>query len=174
MDAYVRVSRVGERSGDEYKSPAIQEQAIRQWAKLNDVEIGKVLPDEDVSGAKAVKDRKLEQLIRRAEEGQTRGVVVYRIDRFGRDVIETLTATKRLTAVGARLVSVADGFDSSQPSSKLVLTIMSGLAEQYLDGIRDGWARSTAAAVSEGKHVASKAPLGYLRQDQATPTYDDK
>ena len=48
VDACVRVSRVGERKGDEYMSPAIQLEAIRQWAQLNDEQIGKVLPGEDV------------------------------------------------------------------------------------------------------------------------------
>jgi hypothetical protein len=40
--------------------------------------------------------------------------------------------------------------------------------------VRDGWRRSTSAAVAEGKHIASRAPLGYVRVDQLTPTRDAK
>ena len=174
MDAYVRVSRVGGRGGEEYRSPAIQIEAIQNWAKQHGVDIGKVEKEEDVSGARPVAQRKLEQLIRRAEEGQSRGVLVYRLDRFGRDLAETVVAVKRLKDANARLVSVADGYDSDAPMGSIMLGMLAGLADWHLAGIREGWRQATSRAVDEGKHVASKAPLGYLRADRADPTYDAK
>jgi hypothetical protein len=42
MDGYVRVSRVNGREGEGYISPRVQEEKIRQWAALQDVELGKV------------------------------------------------------------------------------------------------------------------------------------
>jgi hypothetical protein len=86
MDAYIRVSRVMGREGDSYMSPAIQEADIRRWAKTNGVTIAETPTiEEDVSGGKAVKDRGLEKLISRIEHGQSGGVLVHHIDRFGRD-----------------------------------------------------------------------------------------
>jgi site-specific DNA recombinase len=176
MDVYVRVSRVGERDaqGDAYKSPDIQLEAIAQWAQNNEVQIGKVVKDEDVSGAAAVRERGLEQLIRRAEDRVSGGVLVYRIDRFGRDAVEVLTALKRLTDADARLVAVAEGLDSSTDVGRFVIGIMVTLAEYHLAMLRSGWASAVNKAVQQGKHVASRAPLGYLRADQADADYDDR
>jgi len=172
MDGYVRVSHRGDREGEEYRSPTIQREEIERWAKANGVTVGKVVIEENVSGAVPVAQRKLEKLIRRAEDGATAGVIVHRADRFGRDHNETLIAAKRLKDAGARLVGVADGVDSDQPHGKWILNFMSLQAEDYLDRVRANWNAATSRAVAEGKHVASKAPLGYLRADVADPQYD--
>jgi len=174
MDVYVRVSRVGDREGEAYRSPQIQLAHVENWAKLNEVEIGWVVTDEDVSGTKPVEERGLEQLIRRAEEGASEGVMVYRIDRFGRDALEVLFAIRRLTGAKARLVSVGEGLDSSTDVGRLLIGFIVNLAEYHLSMIRSGWDASARGAVNSGIHVASRAPLGYLRQDQAAPTYDSR
>lgn len=172
MDGYIRVSHRGDREGESYRSPEIQRDEIARWAKNNNVELGKVVTDEDVSGAKPVEQRGLGDLIKRAEEGLSGGVIVHRADRFGRDHNETLIAAKRLKDAGARLVGVADGVDSDQPHGKWILNFMSLQAEDYLDRVRENWSAATSRAVAGGIHIASKAPLGYLRTDQVEPQHD--
>lgn len=174
MDGYIRVSQRGDRDGESYRSPEIQRDEIQRWANNNGVTIGKIVVDEDVSGAKPVEERGLGELIRRAEEGVSGGVVVYRADRFARDMAETAVAVRRLKEVDARLVGVADGVDSDQPNGKVVLNIMATMAEVYLDGIKQGWKATTDSAVAGGIHIACRAPFGYLRADQVAPHYDAK
>jgi DNA invertase Pin-like site-specific DNA recombinase len=172
MDVYVRVSRVGDREGEEYRSPTIQIEEAKRWADNNEVTIGKVLVDEDVSGATPISERKLEKLIVRTEKGESEGVIVYRTSRFARDSYELFSAVKRLNDVGGRLVGAGDGVDTAQPGGKLILGILAAIAENYLEEIRGGWKASVARAVADGIHVASKAPLGYLRRDQAEPEFN--
>jgi len=43
MNAYIRVSRVGDREGEAYRAPGIQRDEIERWAKNNGVEVGKVV-----------------------------------------------------------------------------------------------------------------------------------
>ncbi len=172
MDGYVRVSKTGDREGEEYRSPTIQREEIERWAKANDVEVGKILIDEDVSGSTPVGKRKLGRLIERVEGGLSEGIIVYRADRFGRDHAETLVAAKRIKDAGGRLVGVQDGLDSSQPAGKWVLNFMSLQAEDYLDRVKANWKASAVRAVQEGKHIACRAPLGYLRADEDDPQYD--
>ena len=170
MDIYARVSKVGAREGEAYRSPSIQLDECRRWAAREGIHIGVEAVDENVKGSKAVKDRKLEELLKRAEKGASGGVIVYKSDRFARDALQTLLAVKRLHDAGARLVGVADGVDSEK--SKLQMTMMAALAEHQLDGIRAGFDASVTRAVADGIHVAGKAPVGYLRRDQAEPTHD--
>jgi DNA invertase Pin-like site-specific DNA recombinase len=172
MDIYARVSKVGAREGDAYRSPDIQLDECRRWAAREGIRVGKEVVDQNVKGSKAVKDRGLEALLKRAEQGASAGVIVYKSDRFARDALQTLLSVKRLSDAGARLVGVADGVDSDK--SKLTMTMMAALAEHQLDGIRSGFEASVARAVADGIHVAGKAPVGYLRCDQVEPTYDPR
>jgi DNA invertase Pin-like site-specific DNA recombinase len=175
MDLYRRVSRRNGREGDTYHSPAIQLEAGEQWARLNGVAIGKVPPpEEDVSGAVEVANRELERLLERVEAGVSAGIITYKADRFARDTIETLVAAKRLKEAGGRLVGVSDGVDSATPGGQTTLALMATMAEQHLENIKGTWKRVTGRAVANGVHIACRAPSGYLRVDQVTPTYDSK
>ena len=78
-----------------------------------------------MSGARPVVQRGLEALIKRAEQGASRGVLVHRVDRFARDHTETIITAKRLKDADARLVGVTDGVDSDQPHGKWLLNFMS-------------------------------------------------
>lgn len=168
MDIYLRVSKKGDREGDEYKSPAIQEAAARQWATLHGVEVARTpVFDEDVSGGRAVQDRQLEELIARVERGDSDGIIVYRVDRFARNLVEAGLAWERIKDANGRLVAVADGLDSDNDGSKVYFQLLSMFAEWYLDGVKKGFVAALDRAVThEGKHIASRAPLGYLREDQ--------
>jgi DNA invertase Pin-like site-specific DNA recombinase len=174
LDTYIRVSRVNDREGAEYRSPDLQRDDIRRWFKQHDLKAGKEVIDEDTSGGVPQTDRGIEELLRRAEAGESEGIVTSYFKRFGRNHIENLKAVKRLKDAGARLVCVKEGIDSDQANSKWLIDIMSLQAEEELERITEGWAHATSAAVDEGQHIACRAPIGYLRADQANPQYDAK
>jgi site-specific DNA recombinase len=163
MDGYVRVSRVGEREGESFISPKVQQEKIQAWAKLHDVTLGQVEKDLDTSGGTAPEERKLEKLIRRCESGASTGIVTWRIDRFSRSAADTLQAVKRLQACGARLVGVDDGVDTDSPGGKLILTVLAGLAEQQLDQASEGWRTARREASKRGVYLTGRPPTGYSR-----------
>lgn len=163
LDGYVRVSRVGGRAGPSYISPEVQEEKIRGYAALQDLMLDEVVPEEDVSGAKKVDDRELGRLIQKCEAGESEGIIVYRLDRFGRNAVEVLTAVRRLNDCGARLVGVSDGVDSAQPSGKLVIAVLAALAEEQWDRSRENWREASHRAVARGVHITPRVPLGYVR-----------
>ena len=165
---------MGGREGAAYRSPTLQIAKCREWAKREGVAVGRVVQEEDVSGAKRSKDRRLRELIERAEAGVSEGVIVYRMSRFGRNMADTVAQVQRLKEVGARLVAVEEGYDTSQPNGQVLLGVYSGLAEQQLDERRENFQASVEAAVAEGKHIACRAPIGYLRRDQVEPRYDER
>lgn len=173
LDAYIRVSRVAGREGDSYHSPDIQEASIRRWIDMNaGVELGTIIKEEDVSGGTRIEKRKLNDLLCRVEAGVSNGIIVYETDRFGRDLVETLLAQRRLHEADGRLVGVEDGVDTSTPWGKARLIQRAQMAEEYLDDVKRRWRRSTDRAIEQGKHIA-QTPFGYLRRDAADPQYDD-
>jgi DNA invertase Pin-like site-specific DNA recombinase len=104
IDAYLRVSRVGERAGSEsYGSPDNQRAAIQRWAEYKQAEIVTEHLDEDESGGTQERPG-LEAAIARALAGQTDGIVCYDISRFSRFTEGGLRDLRRLEEAGARLV----------------------------------------------------------------------
>src|SRR6266700_1637508 len=100
MDGYIRVSRVGGRTGESYISPKVQREKITGWAKLHDVTLSQVVVEEDVSGARPVDERELGKLLERVESGESEGIVAFKLSRFGRGALETLQAVERIRKVG--------------------------------------------------------------------------
>src|SRR5689334_7756458 len=106
-DGYIRVSRRAGREGESFISPEVQRKKIEQWAALHDVEIVAWWDEIDQSGKKLNRPM-FQQALARCEAGETGGIVVVKLDRFARSAIDALESIKRLTAVGARVVSVDD------------------------------------------------------------------
>jgi len=163
MDGYVRVSRVAGRKGESYISPKVQRDKIAGWAKLHDVQLGEVVVEEDVSGAKPVDERELGTLLKRVESGESQGIIAYKLSRFGRGALETLQAVERIRDARGRLVTVEDGVDSAKPGGRLLLTVLAGLAEEELEQRRAGWATARRQALERGVHVGP-TPIGYRRR----------
>jgi DNA invertase Pin-like site-specific DNA recombinase len=162
LDGYVRVSQVAGRGGESFISPAVQREQIEAWAKVHGATLGHVFEELDQSGARADRPM-LTEALARAERGDSQGIVVAKLDRFGRSLIDGLANIERLGRAGATFVSVADGLDISTPTGKLVIRIMLSMAEWELDRIRENWAVARARAIGRGVHPTA-APFGYRRR----------
>ncbi len=162
IDAYIRVSQVGGRSGPKFISPSLQLERITRWAHLHGATIATVHEELDQSGARADRPLLLAAL-ERVESGETEGIVVARMDRFGRSLLDSLAAIERIDKAGGTFASVDDGLDLTTDTGRLVLRIMLSLAEWELDRIRRNWRDSRRRAVERGIHVASNPPTGYKK-----------
>jgi len=78
LDAYIRVSRVGGREGDSYRSPRDQRDAIERLAAVHRLALGEVVVEEDVSGGKKPEQRGLARLVEKIESGESGGLLVWR------------------------------------------------------------------------------------------------
>lgn len=162
LDAYIRVSQVAGRSGENFISPDVQEERIRAWAGIHGHEILEAFRELDVSGAKM--DRPLlNEIMRRIDAGETEGVVVYRLDRFGRTLVGALQLIQHIRDEGALFASVSDNFDITTPTGELVLNVLLSLAQFELSRIRENWSEARRRAVERGIHVSAFTPVGYRR-----------
>jgi DNA invertase Pin-like site-specific DNA recombinase len=174
MDGYIRVSRVGNRRGPRFVSPDLQREEIVRWAARSDVEILELFEELDESGARA--DRPLlGRAIQRIEAGVSGGLVVWRVDRFGRSLADGVHVIDRIQNVGGGFYSVQDGLDISTDAGRLVLRILLSVAEYQLDGIRATWRAARERAIRRGVFIAvgtivgyRKTPSGRLRPDPET------
>jgi DNA invertase Pin-like site-specific DNA recombinase len=171
VDGYVRVSQTRGRHGERFISPVVQREQIEGWARAHGAMVATVFEELDESGARA--DRPLlTTALERVERGVTQGLVVAKLDRFGRSLPDSLAAIARIRAAGGTFVSVQDGLDLSTDTGKLVLRIMLSMAEWELDRVRSQWIVAREQATARGVHMAGRPPTGYLRDADGRLTPD--
>ncbi len=104
---------------------------------------------DQLSGAKAAKERPgLSALLAFAREGDT--VLVYRIDRLGRSLIDVLNTVAEMQERGIGLKSLVDGIDPSTASGRLQLGLFATLAEYERELINERVRAGVMAAKARG------------------------
>jgi site-specific DNA recombinase len=162
LDGYIRVSRVGGRTGDAFISPGEQKERVKAWAKSQGHRIVKWHEDLDQPGSKANRPG-LNAAMERIESGATGGLAVARLDRFGRSVQDTANLLDRIRTANGVLCTVAEGIDTSGYMGKFLAQLFTVLAELELERISENWESARRSAVARGIHISSKVPTGYRR-----------
>jgi site-specific DNA recombinase len=161
FDAYLRVSKVGERAGSSsFISPGVQRETVTRLAQIHGLAVGEVVEELDVSGSRAIDERELGRLVRKVEAGDSAGLLVWKLSRFSRSLLDGVTVADRIQRAGGRLL--AEDFDSAAPMGKAMLGLLLGWAEEELDARRVGWRTAQRRAAERGV-FPSRTPLGYLR-----------
>lgn len=157
--SYIRVSKVAGREGDRFQSPDQQREAIGHAAALAGGTIIEEVVELDESGG--TMDRPgLKRALAMLDSGEADGIIVARLDRFGRN-IEVPLVIRGLVDSGKVFLSAADQFDTSTPMGRFALGMMALVATLERDRHVETWAKSTANAIGRG--VAVRVPYGYRR-----------
>jgi site-specific DNA recombinase len=171
FSGYVRISQVSGRSGDSFISPVVQTETIERLSKTHGIELSEIVQELDVSGGKPIDDRDLGRLVRDVEDGKSGGIVVWKLSRFSRSLLDGVTVADRVSKAGGRLL--AGDYDSAQPMGKVILGFLLGWAEEERDARRAGWREAQSRAVARGVQP-TKTPIGYLRTEAGTLVPDPK
>lgn len=163
IDIYVRVSQVGGREGDSFISPELQEERCRLQLAADGHEVGEIFTDLDRSGTK-MKRPKFDIAMARALTGESGGLIVWKLSRFGRSTRGVLAAVKQLEDAGAAFISCDPKVDTSSPAGRFMLTVFAALDEMEVDNLRDGLGASAKNAHGRGV-LCGPTPTGYVRGD---------
>jgi DNA invertase Pin-like site-specific DNA recombinase len=121
--------------------------------------------DTGISGAKASRPA-LDKLMAAAARREFDTILVYKLDRFGRSVLHLSQQLAALERYGVRFMAVTQGIDTdaSNPASKLLTTILSGVAEFERELIRERTASGLRRAKANGKVLGRPARI--FRRDE--------
>ena len=110
--------------------------------------------DKGVSGAKD-KRPALDQLVADARRRRFDVLVVWRLDRLGRNLRHLILLLDELNAVGVAFVSLGEGIDTATPAGRLQLHILGAIAEferaRIQERVRAGLARVRAQGRTLGR-----------------------
>jgi DNA invertase Pin-like site-specific DNA recombinase len=109
------------------------------------------------SGAKQARTRPgMSQVLAMARDGDT--VVVWRIDRLGRSLVDVLNTVETLTQRGVGVRSISDNIDPRTPTGRLLLGIFATLAQYERDLIQERIRAGIDAARARGVRFGRPAP----------------
>lgn len=123
---------------------------------------------EYVDTKSGAKDRRpgLDTLMAAARRRQFDALLVWRLDRLGRNLHHLVTCIEELTALGIAFVSLNEGIDTNTPAGRLQLHLLAAIAQFERDRIRERVHAGLARARAQGKR------LGRPRRHPASVGFD--
>ncbi len=88
-------------------------------------------------------------------------VLVFKLSRFGRNAADVLSTLQIMQDFGVNLICVEDGIDSSKDAGKLIISVLSAVAEIERENIRVQTMEGRIQKAREGRWNGGFAPYGY-------------
>ena len=157
---YTRVSTTMQIDG--YSLDA-QKTKMKAFCDYNEYEIAGEYEDAGKSG-KSIEGRvSFNQMMEDIKSGKdgVSYVLVFKLSRFGRNAADVLATLQVMQDFGVNLICVEDGIDSSKDAGKLMISVLSEVAEIERENIRVQTMERRMQKAREGKWNGGFAPYGY-------------
>lgn len=154
---YARVST--DRQAQTDLSIPAQLDAMREHAKKNGWHVVGHFVDEGESARTADRPELKNLLQRCREEKDVDAVIIHKIDRLARNLVDYATIKAILKQKGVRLVSVCEPFDDN-PVGNLLENIIASISEWYSANLGQEIKKANLAKLKKGEWP-SKPPIGY-------------
>lgn len=140
-----------------------QEERIKQYVKAYDIEIINTYTDAGKSGTSITGRNEFIAMLNdiEIEKDKVDYVIVFKLSRFGRNAADVLQSLQVMENHNVNLICVDDSLDSSKDSGKLVITILSAVAEMERENILSQTMEGRKQKAREGKWNGGFAPIGY-------------
>lgn len=163
---YIRVS-TQEQAADGYSIQA-QEQVGREYAERMGYEVVKVYIDEGESGKSTKHRLAYQQMMKDAKLGIFDLVVIWKLTRLGRNMLDTLITVEELLLYSIGLHSISEQFDITNSTGKLMLQLLGSFAEFERNQISENVQMTMQSLVRDQKRYAGGRRLGYISGEDAT------
>lgn len=140
-----------------------QKSRMKAFADYNGYEIVNEYEDAGKSG-KSIEGRlEFNHMINDIKTGKdgVSFVLVFKLSRFGRNAADVLSTLQVMQDFGVNLICVEDGIDSSKDAGKLIISVLSAVAEIERENIRVQTMEGRIQKAREGKWNGGFAPYGY-------------
>lgn len=93
-------------------------------------------------------------------------ILVYKLSRFGRNAADILNSLEFIQSYGINLICIEEGIDSSQASGKLLISVLSAVAEIERENIIEQTMNGRKEKARQGGWNGGFAPYGYYLKDK--------
>lgn len=153
-----------------------QKARMKAYADFNDYQIVGEYEDAGKSG-KSIEGRasfcRMMEDIKSGKDGVSY-VLVFKLSRFGRNAADVLSTLQVMQDFGVNLICVEDGIDSSKDAGKLMISVLSAVAEIERENIRVQTMEGRIQKAREGRWNGGFAPYGYRLVDGVLQINEDE
>ncbi len=154
--SYLRLSTDENKQSNSFE---IQTQVINTFAKENDLEPILEQFSDTMSGAKLEQRTGLMELLNTIKKDDT--VIVQKLDRLSRDVMQTGWIRTEIARKGAELIIVDTNGDSNDPMSLLMEQIVTAFSDYERQMIKTRIQATMNLKKSKGEKLGGSIPYGY-------------
>ena len=170
---YTRVSTAMQTDG--YSLEA-QRQKILDFAKFRDFAVVGEYSDAGFSGKNIAGRKEFQQMLSDIEsrKDKIRYVLVFKLSRFGRNCADTLNSLQFMQDYGVDLICVDDNLDSSAAMGKMMISVMSAMAEIERENILTQTMAGRKQKAQSGGWNGGFAPYGYKLENGQLIVQEDE
>ena len=153
-----------------------QNDKLKRYAEFQNMIIAGEYSDEGKSGKNIDGRPQFQQMLKDIEtmKDKVEYVLVFKLSRFGRNAADVLNSLQRMQDFGANLICVEDGIDSSKDSGKLMISVLSAVAEIERENILVQTMEGRRQKAREGRWNGGFAPYGYKLENGELKIADDE
>ena len=140
-----------------------QRDKLRKYAAYEDMVVAGEYSDEGFSGKNIQGRQEFQRMLNDIQDCKdgVSYVLVFKLSRFGRNAADVLNSLQLMQDFGVNLICVEDGIDSSKDAGKLMISVLSAVAEIERENIRTQTMAGREQKAREGKWNGGFAPYGY-------------
>lgn len=157
--AYCRVS-----SEKQEKDDTIQNQLdfAENYCKLHNIELTHIYKDDGITGILPMNERPAgAEMLQDAKKCKFTLVLVFKLDRLGRNTQVILNTIHDLDGMGVKVRSMTEPFDTADASGRFLMTILAGVADLERSTILQRMGMGLDRVARAGKTAGGVPPFGY-------------
>jgi DNA invertase Pin-like site-specific DNA recombinase len=140
-----------------------QAEKLRAYALLHDLGEVTVLADPGLSG-KDLHRPGLQQLLAMIEAGHVSAVLIWRLDRLSRNLVDLILLAERFEKRGVALHSFTEQLDLTSATGRMFFNILGSFAQYYRESLAENVRMGMSQAIRQGRYV-NRPPTGYDLHD---------
>ena len=143
-----------------------QKNSLKRFADREEMDIVGIYEDAGKSG-KSIEGRPaFKKMLSDIKNGlEIDYILVYKLSRFGRNAADILNSLEFVQSYGINLICIEEGIDSSQTSGKLLISVLSAVAEIERENIIEQTMNGRREKARQGGWNGGFAPYGYYLKD---------
>lgn len=132
----------------------------KEYAAAKGIDIVEIYADRHISGKYADNRVEFQRMLADAEDHRFDAVIVWKIDRFGRNRQDIAFGKYRLKKAGVQLMYAAESVPDG-PEGIVLESVLEGIAEYYSAELRQKIVRGIRESAKKGRFPGQWVPIGY-------------
>lgn len=123
--------RVSTNKDDQANSFESQKVYFKEYIQRNrDWELYDIYADEGITGTSTKKRSEFNRMINDAYEGKFQMIVTKEVSRFSRNILDTISYTRELRAMGIGVIFATDRINTLEPESEMILSYIAAQSQE--------------------------------------------